>query len=43
MAKQTKKQKSLVEKLGDNQKLHGVDEAIQLLKDLKSAKFDESL
>ena len=43
MAKQTKKQKALVEKLGDNQKLYGVDEAIQLLKDLKSAKFDESL
>ena len=43
MAKQTKKQKSLTEKLGDNMKLYGVDEAIQLLKDLKSAKFDESL
>lgn len=43
MAKQTKKQKALVEKLGDNQKLYGVDDAIQLLKDLKSAKFDETL
>jgi large subunit ribosomal protein L1 len=43
MANQTKKQKSLTEKLGDNQKLYGIDEAIQLLKDLKSAKFDESL
>ncbi|MCW1404058.1 50S ribosomal protein L1 [Novosphingobium sp. MW5] len=43
MAKQTKKQKSLAEKLGDNQKLYNVDEAIQLLKDLKTTKFDESL
>jgi large subunit ribosomal protein L1 len=43
MANLTKKQKSLVEKLGDNQKLHGIDEAIQFLKDLKSAKFDETL
>jgi large subunit ribosomal protein L1 len=40
---QSKKQKSLTEKLGDNQKLHGVAEAIQLLKDLKTTKFDESL
>jgi large subunit ribosomal protein L1 len=43
MAKQTKKQKALTEKLGDNQKLYGVDEAIALLKGLKSAKFDETL
>jgi len=43
VANLTKKQKSLTEKLGDNQKLYGVDEAIKLLKDLKSAKFDESL
>src|SRR3990167_4045146 len=43
MAKQTKKQKALATKLGDNQKLYAVDEAIALLKDLKSAKFDESL
>ena len=43
MAKQTKKQKALATKLGDNQKLYGVDEAIQLLKDLKTTKFDESL
>ena len=40
---QTKKQKSLNEKLGDNQQLYGVDAAIQLLKDLKTTKFDESL
>ncbi len=43
MAKQTKKQKSLAEKLGDNQQLYGVDAAIQLLKDLKTTKFDETL
>jgi large subunit ribosomal protein L1 len=43
MAKQTKKTKALAAKLGDNQKLYGIDEAITLLKELKSAKFDESL
>ncbi len=43
MTKQTKKQKSLVAKLGDNQQHYGVDAAIQLLKDLKTTKFDESL
>ena len=43
MAKQTKKTKALATKLGDNQKLYGIDEAIALLKELKSAKFDESL
>ena len=43
MAKLTKKQKALKEKLGDNQALHGVEAAIQLLKDLKATKFDESL
>ena len=40
---QTKKAKSLAGKLGENQKLYGVDAAIQLLKDLKTTKFDESL
>ncbi len=40
---QTKKQKSLADKLGDNQKLYGVDEAIQALKDLKTTKFDETI
>ncbi|MGE3690528.1 MAG: 50S ribosomal protein L1 [Novosphingobium sp.] len=40
---QTKKQKMLAEKLGDNMKLYGVDEAIQTLKDLKASKFDESI
>ncbi len=40
---QTKKQKSLAEKLGDNQKFFGVDDAIQTLKDLKTTKFDETI
>ncbi len=43
MAKQTKKQKALANKLGDNQKLYGVNEALQLLRDLKTAKFDETV
>ncbi len=43
MAKLTKKQKSLAEKLGDHQQHSGVEAAIQLLKDLKTTKFDESL
>ncbi len=40
---QTKKAKGLTAKLGDNQKLYGIAEAIQLLKDLKTTKFDEAL
>ena len=43
MAKLTKKQKALAIKLGDNQKLYSVDEAIATLRDLKSAKFDETV
>ena len=43
MVKQTKKEKALAIKLGDNQSLYGVDDAIQMLKDLKSTKFDETL
>ena len=43
MAKQTKKQKALATKLGDNQKHYGVGEALQLLRDLKTAKFDETV
>ncbi len=38
---QSKKAKMLTEKLGDNQQLYGVADAIQLLKDLKTTKFDE--
>ena len=41
--KTTKNHKALAEKLGDNQKLYKVDEAIQLLKDLKRTKFDETI
>lgn len=43
MAKLNKKQKSLTAKLGDNQKLYGVDEAIKALKDLSTTKFDETI
>ena len=43
MAKLTKKQKALREKLGDNQKHYRVDEALQTLRDLASAKFDETV
>ena len=43
MAKLTKKTKGLTEKLGENQQHYGVEAAIQLLKDLKTTKFDESL
>jgi large subunit ribosomal protein L1 len=39
----TKNQKALAEKLGDPMKLHKVDAAIQLLKDLKTTKFDETI
>ena len=38
---QSKKAKMLGKKLGENQKLYGVADAIQLLKDLKTTKFDE--
>ena len=43
MAKTTKKQKSLNEKLGDNTKLYAVGEALQALRDLKTTKFDETI
>jgi len=43
MATQTKAKKALAAKLGDNQTLHGIDDAIQLLKDLKRTKFDETI
>ena len=42
MAKLTKKQKALEGKV-DALKLHGVDEAIKLVRDLASAKFDETM
>ncbi|MFT4057550.1 MAG: 50S ribosomal protein L1 [Novosphingobium sp.] len=43
MAKQTKNQKALAAKLGDNMKLYGVDEALQTLRDVKATKFDETI
>ena len=43
MAKVTKKQKSLTEKLGDNMKLYPVADALQTLRDLKTTKFDETV
>ena len=43
MVFQTKKQKSLATKLGDNMKLYGVGEALQALRDLKTTKFDETV
>lgn len=43
MAKITKKTKAVTAQLGDNMKLYDINDAIQLLKDLKSAKFDETL
>jgi large subunit ribosomal protein L1 len=39
----TKNQKALAEKLGDPMKLHKIDDAIQMLTDLKRTKFDESI
>jgi large subunit ribosomal protein L1 len=42
MAKLTKKQKMLAEKV-DNEKLYGVDEALALLKEVASKKFDETV
>ena len=39
----TKNRKTLTEKLGDNMKLYGIDEALQMLRDLKTTKFDETL
>jgi large subunit ribosomal protein L1 len=43
MAKQTKKQKMLAEKLGDNQALYTFDNALKTLRDLATVKFDETV
>jgi large subunit ribosomal protein L1 len=43
MSKQTKNRKALAGKLGDNQKLYAVDEALKTLRELKTAKFDETV
>ena len=43
MAKTTKKQKLLAEKLGDNMALRSFPEALKLLRELAPAKFDETV
>ncbi len=43
MAKLTKKQKALTAKLGDNQELHTFDAALKLLREVATAKFDETV
>ncbi|VWX47119.1 50S ribosomal protein L1 [Novosphingobium sp. 9U] len=43
MAKQTKKAQALATKLGDNQQLYPVTDAISLLRDLGTAKFDQTV
>ncbi len=43
MAKVTKKQKSLTEKLGENMKLYPVADALQTLRHVKTTKFDETV
>ena len=43
MAKLTKNKKALAEKLGDNQKLYGFDEALKTLRELATAKFDQTV
>ena len=43
MAKLTKKQKMLAEKLGDNQALYTFDSALKTLRDLATVKFDETV
>ncbi|MDT0576829.1 50S ribosomal protein L1 [Croceicoccus sp. F390] len=42
MAQQTKKQKMLTQRL-DADKAYGVDEALQMLRDVKTTKFDETI
>jgi large subunit ribosomal protein L1 len=43
MAKQTKNQKALAEKLGDNLELYSLDDALKLLREVKRTKFDETV
>jgi large subunit ribosomal protein L1 len=43
MVKLTKKHKAIAEKLGDNQQLFAVDEAIKTMRELASSKFDETV
>ncbi len=43
MTKLSKNRKALAAKLGDNQKLYSVDEALQTLREVKTTKFDETV
>ena len=43
MTKQTKKQKALTEKLGENQDLRSFDDALALVREFASSKFDETV
>ncbi len=43
MTKLSKNKKALAAKLGDNQKFYGVDEALKLLREVKTTKFDETV
>ena len=43
MAKQTKNQKAVAAKLGDNQKLYAFDEALKTLRELATVKFDQTV
>jgi len=38
-----KKQKALAEKLGENQEIHNIDDAIKTLREFASSKFDETV
>jgi len=40
---QTKKQKTLTEKLGENQEIRNFDDALKLMREFASKKFDESI
>lgn len=43
MAKLNKKQKAVAEKLGDNQKVYAFDEALAVLREFATSKFDETV
>lgn len=43
MAKLTKNQKAVAAKLGDNQQLYSFDEALKIIRELATAKFDQTV
>jgi len=43
MAKLNKKQKAVAEKLGENQEVYGFDEALAVLREFATSKFDETV